>query len=118
MFGINFVNMKYTQILHMRVIRLKQGIIVLMNGTSSSGKTSISTELMNQKEILFHHLSVDDFIKDFFKNNFSDIEPTREVDDRVVAQITFDPLISLYYSKIKLFSEMGLNVIVDTVIET
>jgi chloramphenicol 3-O phosphotransferase len=96
---------------------LKQGLIVLMNGTSSSGKTSISMELMNQKEILFHHLSVDDFIKDFFKNNFSDIEPTREVDDQVVAQITFDPLNSLYYSKIKLFSEMGLNVIVDTVIE-
>ncbi|WP_248929856.1 chloramphenicol phosphotransferase CPT family protein [Paenibacillus hamazuiensis] len=96
---------------------MKQGIIVLMNGTSSSGKTSISNELINQKEILFHHLSVDDFIKDFFKNKFSDIEPTREVDDRVVEQIMFDPLISLYYSTIKLFSEMGLNVIVDTVIE-
>ncbi|SDT49495.1 chloramphenicol 3-O phosphotransferase [Paenibacillaceae bacterium GAS479] len=88
-----------------------------MNGTSSSGKTSISMELMNQKEILFHHLSIDDFIKDFFENNFSDIEPIREVDDQVVAGITFDPLVSLYYSKIKLFSEMGLNVIVDTVIE-
>ena len=48
---------------------------------------------------------------------FLNIEPKREVDDQVVAQITFDPLISLYYSKIKLFSEMGLNVIVDTVIE-
>ena len=99
------------------MIRLKQGIVVLMNGTSSSGKTSISIELLNQKEILFHHLSVDDFIKDFFKSKFSDIEPTREVDDQVVAQIMFDPLISLYYSTIKLFSEMGLNVIVDTVIE-
>lgn len=96
---------------------MKQGIVVLMNGTSSSGKTSISIELLNQKEILFHHLSVDDFIKDFFKSKFSDIEPTREVDDQVVAQIMFDPLISLYYSTIKLFSEMGLNVIVDTVIE-
>lgn len=96
---------------------MKQGIIVLMNGTSSSGKTSISNELINQKEIHFHHLSVDDFIKDFFRNTFSDIEPAREVDDQVVAQIMFDPLISLYYSTIKLFSEMGLNVIVDTVIE-
>jgi len=109
--------MKDTQILYVRVIRLKQGIIVLMNGTSSSGKTSISTELINQKEILFHHLSIDDFIKDFFNNKFSDIEPTREVDEQVIAQIMFDPLISMYYSTIKLFSEMGLNVIVDTVIE-
>ncbi|MEK5255242.1 AAA family ATPase [Paenibacillus sp. FSL F4-0125] len=96
---------------------MKQGIIVLMNGTSSSGKTSISTELMNQKEILFHHLSIDDFVKDFFKNKFSDIEPAREVDEQVIAQIMFDPLISMYFSTIKLYSEMGLNVIVDTVIE-
>ncbi len=96
---------------------MKQGLIVLMNGTSSSGKTSISMELMNQKEILFHHLSVDDFIKDFFNNKFSDIEPTREVDEQVIAQIMFNPLASMYFSTIKLFSEMGLNVIVDTVIE-
>lgn len=96
---------------------MKQGMIVLMNGTSSSGKTSISNELMNQKEIPFHHLSVDDFIKGFFNNQFSDIEPTREVDEQVIAQIMFDPLNSMYYSTIKLFSEMGLNVIVDTVIE-
>ncbi|WP_340006858.1 AAA family ATPase [Paenibacillus sp. FSL K6-0276] len=96
---------------------MKQGIIVLMNGTSSSGKTSISNELINQKEIPFHHLSIDDFIKDFFNNKFSDIEPTREVDEQVIAQIMFDPLISMYYSTIKLFSEMGLNVLVDTVIE-
>lgn len=99
------------------MIRLKQGIIVLMNGTSSSGKTSISMELLNQKEILFHHLSIDDFVTDFFNNKFSDIEPTREVDEQVIAQIMSDPLTSMYYSTIKLFSEMGLNVIVDTVID-
>lgn len=54
----------------MRVIRLKQGIIVLLNGTSSSGKTSISIELVNQKEILFHHLSIDVFFNSF--NEFID----------------------------------------------
>lgn len=42
---------------------------------------------------------------------------TRVVDDEVVAQIIFDPIISMYYSTIKLFSEMGLNVIVDAVID-
>ncbi|MGO4695914.1 chloramphenicol phosphotransferase CPT family protein [Paenibacillus sp. 2TAB26] len=77
----------------------------------------MSNELINQKEILFHHLSIDDFIKDFFNNNFSDIEPTREVDEQVIAQIMFDPLVSMYYSTIKLFSEVGLKVIIDTVIE-
>ena len=93
---------------------------MLMNGTSSSGKTSISMELINQKDILFHHLSIDDFFhnfNEFIDNKFPDIEPTREVEDYVVAQIIFDPIVSMFYSTVKLFSEMGLNVIVDTVIE-
>ncbi|MFD1176667.1 chloramphenicol phosphotransferase CPT family protein [Paenibacillus puldeungensis] len=99
---------------------MKQGIVVLLNGTSSSGKTSISIELINQKEILFHHLSIDDFFvnfNEFIDKKFPDFKPTREVDDQVVAQIIFDPIISMYYSTIKLFSEMGLNVIADTVID-
>ncbi|WP_133582241.1 phosphotransferase-like protein [Aureibacillus halotolerans] len=36
------------------------------NGTSSSGKTSISTELLNQNEIPFRHLSIDDFFHGLF----------------------------------------------------
>lgn len=102
------------------MILLKQGLIVLLNGTSSSGKTSISMELKNQKEMPFHHLSIDDFFanyNDFIDNTFPDIEPTREVDDQVVAEILFDPIMSVYYATIKLFSEMGLNVIVDTVMD-
>ncbi len=99
---------------------MKKGIIVLMNGTSSSGKTRISSELINQKEILFHHLSIDDFFhnfNEFIDKKFPDLEPVRKVDDQVVAQIIFDPIVSMFYSTVKLFSEMGLNVIVDTVIE-
>lgn len=75
-------------------------------------------ELKKQKEIPFHHLSIDDFFgnyNDFIDNKFPNIEPTREVDN--VGQILFDPIISVYYATIKLFSEMGLNVIVDTVID-
>ncbi|GIO41628.1 hypothetical protein J41TS4_13860 [Paenibacillus apis] len=99
---------------------MKQGTIVLLNGTSSSGKTNISVELTNQKEILFHHLSIDDFFNnfnEFIDKKFPDFKPAREVDDHVVAQIIFDPILSMYYSTIILFSEMGLNVIADTVID-
>lgn len=91
---------------------------MFLNGTSSSGKTSISMELKNQKEIPFDHLSIDDFFRnyfDFINNKFSDNEPTKEVDN--IGQIIFDPIGSVYYATIKLFSEMGLNVIVDTVID-
>ncbi len=89
-----------------------------MNGTSSSGKTSISMELKNQKEIPFHHLSIDNFFgnyNDFIDKQFPNIEPTREVDH--VGQILFDPINSVFHATIKLFSEMGLNVIIDTVID-
>ncbi|CAG7658793.1 chloramphenicol phosphotransferase CPT family protein [Paenibacillus allorhizosphaerae] len=98
---------------------MKQGILVFLNGTSSSGKTSISTELINQKEILFYHLSIDDFFNnynDFINNKFPD-EPTREIDHQVVSQILDDSIFSVYHSTIKLLSEMGFNVIVDTVID-
>lgn len=101
------------------MIKLKKGILVYLNGTSSSGKTSISTELINQKEILFYHLSIDDFFNnynDFINNKFPD-EPTREIDHQVVSQILDDSIFSVYHSTIKLLSEMGFNVIVDTVID-
>lgn len=97
---------------------MKQGMIVLLNGTSSSGKTSISNELLAQKDIVFHHLSVDDFIKDFFNNKFlADTEPAREIAEQTIMEIMFDPINSLYYATVKLYSEMGLNVVVDTVID-
>ncbi|ACX64816.1 chloramphenicol phosphotransferase CPT family protein [Paenibacillus sp. Y412MC10] len=99
---------------------MKQGQIVFLNGTSSAGKTSISMELINQKEILFHHLSIDDFFHNFndlINNKFPDLKPVKELDDVVIGQIMFDPIISMYYATIKLFLEYGLNVIVDTVIE-
>ncbi len=92
---------------------------MLLNGTSSSGKTSISTELIHQKEIHFHHLSIDDFFHNYnnFVNNKLLDEPPIELDHQVVSQIVDDSIFSVYHSTVKLFSEMGLNVIVDTVID-
>lgn len=78
---------------------MKQGLIVLLNGTSSAGKTSISLELINQKVVLFHHLSIDDFYhnyNDFINNKFPDLKPVRKLDDEVIGQIIFDPIISMY----------------------
>ncbi|MBU9707594.1 chloramphenicol phosphotransferase CPT family protein [Paenibacillus sp. AK121] len=98
---------------------MKQGILVFLNGTSSSGKTSISTELINQKEILFYHLSIDDFFNnyyDFINNKFPD-DPPKEIDHQVVSQILDDSIFSVYHSTIKLLLELGFNVIADTIID-
>lgn len=93
---------------------------MLLNGTSSSGKTSISTELINQKQILFQHLSLDNFFdnyNNFVNNKLIDASP-KEIDHQVVSQIVDDSIFSVYHSTVKLFSEMGLNVIADTVMDS
>ncbi|MBD7971202.1 chloramphenicol phosphotransferase CPT family protein [Paenibacillus gallinarum] len=98
---------------------MKQGILVFLNGTSSSGKTSISTELINQKEIHFYHLSIDEFFinyNNFVNNKFPDEAP-RGIDHQVVSQIVDDSIFSVYHSTITLLLELGFNVIADTVID-
>ncbi|KAF6577997.1 chloramphenicol phosphotransferase CPT family protein [Paenibacillus sp. EKM211P] len=98
---------------------MKQGILIFLNGASSSGKTSISTELINQKEILFYRLSIDDFFNnyyDFINNKFPD-DPPKEIDHQVVSQILHDSIFSVYHSTIKLLLELGFNVIADTIID-
>lgn len=102
------------------MIFVAKGIIVFMNGTSSSGKTSIAKELLKQSKIPFQHISVDDFFHnydDFIDKKYPNLEPIVEVDQHTVAQIIFDPIGSLCYSTVKLFSAMGVNVILDTVVE-
>lgn len=98
---------------------MERGLIIFLNGTSSSGKTSIAMEMKKQGEIPFHHLSIDQFLHNydqFIDTTYPDMKPTRELEAHVMADILFGPIGSLYYATIKLFSEMGLNVIVDTVI--
>lgn len=76
-------------------------------------------EMKNQGDIPFHHLSVDQFLHNydqFIDTTYPDMKPTREVEHHVMTDILFDPINSMYCATIKLFSEMGLNVIVDTVI--
>lgn len=105
-----------------KVITLKQGIIVFLNGTSSSGKTSISTELLAQNEISFHHLSIDDFFLRLFKDYIefintkcSSIESADTEEVQVSTDIIVDPLVTLFYSTIKYMSAKGMNIVVDTV---
>ena len=98
---------------------MERGLIIFLNGTSSSGKTSIALEMKKQGEVPLHHLSVDQFFQNydhFIDTTYPDMKPTREVEPGVMSDILFGPIGSLYYATIKLFSELGLNVIVDTVI--
>jgi chloramphenicol 3-O phosphotransferase len=103
-------------------MKMKQGLIVLLNGTSSSGKTTIATECINQKEIPFHHLSIDHFFNglfhdyiDFINLACSSNESANEEDGQAPNHLIIDPLVTLFYSTIKYMSAIGINVMVDTV---
>ncbi|MEK3794771.1 hypothetical protein MKX42_23805 [Paenibacillus sp. FSL R7-0204] len=77
---------------------MKKGLIVLLNGASSSGKTSICMELKKQHAFPFHHLSFDDFsgsYNDFINKTYPDIKLTRVLEDHVVSEILFDPITSV-----------------------
>lgn len=87
---------------------MERGLIIFLNGTSSSGKTSIAMEMKNQGDIPFYHLSVDHFLHNydqFIDNTYPDMKPTREVKHHVMTDILFAPINSLYCATIKLFSE-------------
>ncbi|TVX96235.1 chloramphenicol phosphotransferase CPT family protein [Cohnella terricola] len=97
---------------------MKPGLIVFLNGTSSSGKTSISTELLNKNEISFYHLSIDDFFNGLFHDYIDFINTKYAEDVQGPTNIIIEPLITLFYSTIKFMSVMGTNIIVDTVNDT
>ncbi|NIK76387.1 chloramphenicol 3-O phosphotransferase [Paenibacillus castaneae] len=54
--------------------------------------------------------------KDYINSTYPSIETNGAEDGQLVNQILTNPLISLYYSTIKLYSAMGNNVVVDSVI--
>lgn len=75
--------------------------------------------MKKQGDVPLHHLSVDHFLlnyEQFIDNTYLNMQPTRELDAGAMTDILINPIGALYYATIKLFSEMGLNVIVDTVI--
>ncbi|GGG70421.1 chloramphenicol phosphotransferase CPT family protein [Paenibacillus radicis (ex Gao et al. 2016)] len=113
---------RHAMIIFEGMIKLKQGIVVFLNGTSSSGKTSISTELLKQNKISFKHLSIDDFLLrllrdyfDFINTECSSTESADREEVQVSNDIIINPLVSLFFSTIKFMSAKGINIVVDTV---
>ncbi len=82
---------------------MKFGKIILLNGTSSSGKTSIALELQKILDEPYFLLSLDEFVKKINLNG-DDAE--------------FSNLIFAFHNIILTLSASGINVIVDHVLET
>jgi chloramphenicol 3-O phosphotransferase len=83
---------------------MEKGKIIYLNGVSSSGKTSLSKELIKHLPDYFH-FSVDDF--DFIIKKMEDRQNERLIP--IATEIFF-------HQTIKMFSNQGVNLIIDDVL--
>ncbi|MCB2288928.1 chloramphenicol phosphotransferase CPT family protein [Clostridium sp. CS001] len=85
---------------------MKKGKIIFLNGTSSSGKSSLATKIQEVSQEKFFHVQIDTFCDMLHEKNFDDDFVNSE---NLAASIMHNFVFSLCKS--------GENVIVDTVIE-
>lgn len=99
---------------------MKDGLVIFLNGTSSSGKTSISKELLKISNHDFMHLSVDDFSEALAKcygMMFPMFNEQTEEEQKISREILTTPLVNLFHATIRFFVLTGKKIIVDHVIE-
>ncbi|WP_342429669.1 AAA family ATPase [Neobacillus sp. FSL H8-0543] len=83
---------------------MKKGRIILLNGVSSSGKSTLSMELVKRLPGYFH-LSIDDF--DLVIERMED-----RVNDRLIPVATE----YFFHRTIAMFSDKGINLVVDQIL--
>lgn len=84
---------------------MKKGIIIFLTGVSSSGKTTLAKTLKGKLPVPFFHISKDMFMDDMAPEHLSkEIWPTK-----------YETCTTLMIETVKLFSNLGNNVIVDSV---
>lgn len=82
-----------------------KGKVILLNGVSSAGKTTLAKTLQGRLPDISYWLDVDTFI-------VMSAENPGEIDPRTYYPTGKDPM-TLMHHTIKLFSDLGVNVIVD-----
>lgn len=89
----------------------KESIVIVLNGTSSSGKSTLSKELQNRLSPPFLHFGIDSFGNMLPANTSDyDLKPNHFRSD--LRGIT-PHIISGYHRTIRAIAETGLNVIAD-----
>ena len=84
---------------------MKKGMIILLNGVSSAGKSTLSKVIQKKLDIPYYHICCDDFMNMTPKHIL-----TKDFDNQLL--ITQ----GIMHETILLFSEKGHNIIVDDVI--
>lgn len=101
------------------VICNMKGKIIYLNGTSSAGKTTLASELITVLPEKYLYLSLDNYNHEVGKMFVSLLALDPEVMKNDLAQgkkLLHKPILELMYNTIKVVSELGMNVIVDDVL--
>jgi chloramphenicol 3-O phosphotransferase len=85
---------------------MEKGEIIFLNGVSSSGKSTLAKLLQEKLTELYYWLSIDNFLN-----------PIHEKFRNSEYRISLRQTLRTMHHTIKLFSDMGVNVIVDHVLE-
>lgn len=86
------------------------GRLIIIDGASSSGKTSVIKELMPLLGSSYQHVAVDDFVSEVFVKNQKKPLSEKEFFTRIMQQC------DLMYARIRTLITQGNNVILDTVL--
>ncbi|MDP3888980.1 MAG: AAA family ATPase [bacterium] len=86
------------------------GNIIILSGTSTSGKTSIAKQLATFFEHPFAYVAFDDFLTEVFLEQITLKLPKKEFHERIHQRI------SALYDTVKNFAFEGKHVLVDTVL--
>jgi chloramphenicol 3-O phosphotransferase len=86
----------------------KTGRVIFLNGTSSSGKTTIAKELQKHAQKPYPHLSLDAFLNQL---------PSSYLEDHAFLDREFSHLLVGFNSSSAAIARAGNNVIIDTVLQ-
>ena len=90
---------------------MKKGKIICLNGVSSSGKSTLAKSLQEGLDQPYNWMSEDTFVF-MLPDKFNPFKNDTEENDEVYERALFN-----YYHTVKLYSDRGSNVIIDTVLD-
>jgi chloramphenicol 3-O phosphotransferase len=92
---------------------MKYGHVIFLNGTSSSGKTTIARALQEKLSLPYMLVSIDDFMG-MYPDKFLDIK--KQEDAQFLAQL-LPAVVSGLHGSVAVLAKSGNNVIVDHVLQ-
>jgi chloramphenicol 3-O phosphotransferase len=92
---------------------MKSGHVILLNGTSSSGKTTIAKVLQEKLTEPYMYVSIDEFFSLYPKRFLS---PTSQEDANVLARLA-PAVVSGFHKSVGSLAQSGNNIIVDHVLQ-